>query len=135
MGATAATVLFAGCDYPRHRSLSFSSVQIQRSSGEYVAEVVPKMSWSAEDESWATFHNVTLIGYDEHGNQLCTLHLGDVLLSGTGEPIHLRCTGFPEEFRYRADEDPCGEDTEIDKAVYIGRIDGDHTYRIEDPIC
>lgn len=134
----AATTLgaIAGCyDYPRHRDLIFSGVRkVGRSGDAYVYEVTPKKSNSGGSDQWETFHDVTLIGYDESGTEVCRENIGDIPESSTGslDPVRVTCSTDPVMFTYAADESPCDDDTVIGVAVYRTDPNGDSYWWLDE---
>lgn len=69
LGVRTAAAL-AGCDYPRHRDMTFSGVNVtEGSEDEYITEVTPMKSNSDGTDQWQTFHNVMVIGYAESGDR------------------------------------------------------------------
>lgn len=138
--ATGVGVSGVGClgavDYPRHRDLGFNEIELlDQSDSGYTIRVTPEMSWAGESEEWATFNDVRLAGYSESDGMLCEAKLGDLVGRGAMEPVTLTGEELPHVLRYEADETPCDEDTLIEKAVLVGRSDGEPTWRIGDEQC
>lgn len=130
----------AGCygasDYPRHRHLGFDGIEvIEQSDSTYVVQVTPSMSWAAESEEWATFHEVVLSGFSESGKRVCQRELGDVRGRGSLDPVTLTCSAFPHVILYRASKSPCEEDTRIERAEYSGKREERHVWTATEREC
>lgn len=125
----------AGCDYPRHRDLTFSGVNVtEGSEDEYITEVTPKKSSSDDTDQWQTFHNVTVIGYAESGAEVCREELGDIPSSEVGrlETVRMTCSEFPVLITYSAEESPCDSDTEIGVAVFRTGSEGESFWKLDE---
>lgn len=124
----------AGCtpDYRSIRRLAVrrvSSVSQANSTWE-ITVVVANMSTVDGDEG--TFHEVSVLVFDEGGNRTCSEDLGDVSTEydiNNGKEVTVECPDFPHTISLQATETPCMDDTELIARVYQGRDeDYGHTW-------
>lgn len=119
----------------RERFLGFRRIEYEaRPESRHALTVTPRASLVGDDD-WAQFRNVSLVGLTESEDVACERELGTVRESGELAPVEMVCTGFPRTITYLADESPCDEDTEISRAVYEGRREGEHTWSAEAKRC
>jgi len=70
-----------------------------------------------KSDEWATFHNVSLVGYSESGDLVCEKSLGTLGPNASPHTVNVTCSGFPEVSTFRAAESTCDEDTQIVKTI------------------
>lgn len=136
-GGAIASLAIAGCpgDFPKHRDLMIGGVErINDTFDPYRFRITPEKSISGGTDEWQTFHNVTLLGYFNSGEQVCKMELGTIEANEPPrlEPVVFECDEFPVVFTYEADESPCDDDTRIGYAIERTPNDGESSFYIDE---
>lgn len=138
--ATSLTLLISGCPesgmtIDKLRLLRFDSVEVKEdNTSNYTLEIsVEGKARKYEEEDWAEFHNVRVVGYDDSKKRTCSKGLGNLQLEAEFKNYNLTlsCPKLPREIVLEARESPCDSNTRIDKAVYSRKDEGEHIYRID----
>jgi len=124
----------AGCpDSPqRRRELAIRHIEVGNESdaGTELRITVENLGTGSKTE-WATFTDVTVLGYSSSGDLVCEKHVGTVE-PGTASFLQtLRCDTFPALLTFAADQSPCDDDTFIRVARYNSSAEEDYSWDIE----
>jgi len=93
--------------------LGIETVSVSEMNGTYTIETVPEVGGNR-----TPFQNVSLIGLNEDGTEICRTSIGDLTRLGEYDPVRLRCEKIPHSITYDIERDPCGQDTNVQKMVY-----------------
>ncbi|WP_415380443.1 hypothetical protein [Halosimplex sp. TS25] len=104
------------------RSISFQRLRVETANEtKQVSGAVAVRSQGPD--GWRTFHNVSVVAYDQQGEQINSTTLGDITGTTGDIKFSLSCKRHPEQIVIEATESPCDADTSMDKYVYAGRDD------------
>ena len=126
--------LITGCErWSRMRNLSFRRFRVQRTE---TWKISGRVSVSSQGpDGWRTFHDVSVVAYDERDERINLTTLGAI--NGTTRDVEftLSCEDFPQRIALEASESPCDADTSIQQYVYAGRDDGTRVWEQQDWVC
>lgn len=124
----------AGCpdSPPRQRELVLRHIEVtNRSDGGVRLRVSVENLGTGSPPEWATFTNVSLIGYTAGGEVTCQKDIGTVEPGPASSLLNLKCEQFPVILTFSADQGPCDEDTYIGVATYEHSKETNYSWDIE----
>ncbi|MFB9811903.1 hypothetical protein [Haloarcula sebkhae] len=100
---------------PRNRNLGFKTLSIiPVDSGKFKLEGEVRSSSRNADENWATFHNVSVVGYQSSKSVVFRNYIGTVTPGYDGiRNISTVTETLPKFITLVADETPCDDSTDI----------------------
>lgn len=111
-------LLLSGCMNPRERELEFRNVTVVSASDPVTITGSVRGEKRNAEKSWATFHEVLVVGYDTNRTIVCTENIGTVSPNSMRE-FELTCGSLPSRLTLTARETPCDGNTYIDVFEWI----------------
>jgi hypothetical protein len=122
--AVAVVPLVAGCERAtRHRTISLKRIRFEDQNG--IIQVSGRVGVRSQGpDGWTTFHDVSVVAYDDEGEQVCATPLGDIEGGYRTVTFTLVCEHHPHRIVIEVAESPCDAETSIHKAVRKEDEDG-----------
>jgi hypothetical protein len=122
--STVCALALAGCqgDTPSSRRLAITGIEQSKngSRSEFTLEVTAHVTGKYYTRGKPSFREVTFVGYDADGNQLCEQRIGSIPDDERRyeTQITVVCDGTPTYLTFSTDEGPCVADVQIQPLEY-----------------